>query len=160
MSAQINVRVLKFDGKEYRRWNALLARQEGPLIVLEAEFEAEVEHETFGRIARGTRTVEYYWLGRWYNVFKFLGDEGQVRLYYCNINMPPELVNGVLTYVDLDIDVLVQPDLSYQILDLDEFETNAERYQYPEQVRMRAHGSLAQLIGMIETRAFPFTASR
>ena len=125
--------------------------------MLDAEFEVEVEHETLGRILRGTRTLEYYWLGRWYNVFKFLSDDGLLRLYYCNINMPPELENGVLTYVDLDIDVLVRPDLSYQILDLEEFDMNAERYHYPDQVRAQAQRSLAELIGVIETRAFPFT---
>ncbi|HEU5240191.1 MAG TPA: DUF402 domain-containing protein [Pyrinomonadaceae bacterium] len=157
MSARIDVRVLKYDGKEYRRWNAFLARQEGSLIVLDAEFEVEVEHETLGRILRGTRTLEYYWLGGWYNVFKFLSHDGLLRLYYCNINMPPQLENGVLTYVDLDIDVLVQPDLSYQILDLEEFDTNAERYHYPDQVKAQARSSLAELIGMIEKRAFPFT---
>ena len=157
MSVRIDVRVLKYDGKEHRRWNAFLAGQEGPLIMLDAEFEVEVEHEALGRILSGTRTVEYYWLARWYNVFKFLTDDGLLRLYYCNINMPPQLENGVLTYVDLDIDVLVQPNLSYQILDLEEFDMNAERYHYSEEVRAQARGALSELTGMIETRAFPFT---
>jgi len=35
----ITVRVLKYDGTEYRHWSAHLARREGSLIVLEAEFD-------------------------------------------------------------------------------------------------------------------------
>src|SRR5258708_11526215 len=131
MVHEIIVRVLKYDGTEYRQWNARIARRERSLIILDAEFEIDVSHDLLGSIPRGTRTVEYYWLDRWYNVFRFLGDNGTTRLYYCNINLPPQLSDRVLTYIDLDIDVLVQPDLSYQVLDLEEFEINAARYGYP-----------------------------
>ena len=155
--AAITVRVLKYDGAEYRRWNARLARREGSLIVLDAAFEFDVQHHLLGEIQRGTRTIEYYWLDRWYNVFRFLRADGSTRLYYCNVNMPPKLADGVLTYIDLDIDILVQPDLTYQVLDLEEFETNAERYGYPEEIKRQAHAAVATLISMIETRQFPFS---
>src|SRR2546430_1520193 len=112
-SGKITVRVLKHDGAEYRRWSARLARREGTLMVLDAEFEYDVQHHLLGDIPRGTRTIEYYWLDRWYNIFRFLRDDTETRLYYCNINMPPSFENDVLTYADLDIDLLVQPDFSY-----------------------------------------------
>ncbi len=128
----ITVRVLKYDGAEYRHWNARIARCEGALIVLDAQFEYDVDHHLLGRIQTGTFTVEYYWLDRWYNVFRFLNNDGQTRLYYCNINVPPTLEDNVLTYIDLDIDILVQPDLSCQVLDLEEFEVNAARYGYSD----------------------------
>src|SRR5687768_2037355 len=86
----ITVRVLKHDGAEYRRWSASLARHEGDMIVLDAEFDVDVSHEILGEIRQRTRTVEYYWLNRWYNVFRFLKDDGSTRLWYCNINTPPE----------------------------------------------------------------------
>ncbi|HVS21172.1 MAG TPA: DUF402 domain-containing protein [Pyrinomonadaceae bacterium] len=154
--AQIVVRVLKYDGKEYRRWNARMARKEGSLLILEAEFEFEVQHDSLGRIQRGTRTIEYYWLDRWYNIFRFLESDGRTRLYYCNVNMPPTFGGSELRYIDLDIDILVQPDLSYQVLDLEEFEANAIRYDYSEEVKSRTHAAVDELVAMIETRQFPF----
>jgi protein associated with RNAse G/E len=153
---EITVRVLKYDGAEYRRWNGSLARREGSLMVLDAAFAFEVQHHLLGDIQRGTRTIEYYWLDRWYNVFRFLGDDGGTRLYYCNVNMPPKLEDDVLTYIDLDIDVLVQPDLSYQVLDLDEFAANAARYGYSEEIKPQAHAAVDELISLIEKREFPF----
>ncbi len=150
------IRVLKYDATEYRRWNARVARREGPLIVLDAEFEFDVKHHLLGDIRHGTRTIEYYWLDRWYNVFRFLEDDGKTRLYYCNVNMPPTFENDTLSYIDLDIDILVQPDLSYQVLDLEEFEANAARYRYSEEIKSQARLSIDQLISMIETRQFPF----
>ena len=155
-SKQITVRVLKYDGTEYRRWNARLARRDGPLIVLDAEFEYDVDHSLLGRISRGTRTAEYYWLDRCYNVFRFIDDDGRTRLYYCNVNTPPHFDDEVLSYVDLDIDVLVQPDLSYRVLDLEEFETNAIRYAYSDDIRKNAQAAVSELIEMIESKQFPF----
>jgi protein associated with RNAse G/E len=154
--AAITVRVLKYDGAEYRRWNARLARQEGSLMVLDAEFEFDVQHHLLGDIPHGTRTIEYYWLDRWYNVFRFLKADGSTRLYYCNVNMPPKLEGDALTYIDLDIDILVQPDLSYQVLDLAEFSANARRYGYSKETKRQADVAVAELISMIETRQFPF----
>jgi protein associated with RNAse G/E len=154
---QITVRVLKYDGAEHRRWRAVLSRRDESLLILDAQFEDEVEHDLLGRIGRGTRTIEYYWFDRWYNVFRFLETDRSTRLYYCNVNMPPILSDGTLTYIDLDIDILVQPDFSYQVLDLEEFEANAVRFEYPEQVKADAHAAVDELIALIETRQFPFS---
>jgi len=153
---QITVRVLKYDGTEYRRWNARLARQEDSLLVLEAEFEYDVQHQLLGEIKRGTRTIEYYWLDRWYNVFRFLDEKGQTRLFYCNVNLPPTCEGNTLSYIDLDIDILVQPDFSYQVLDQDEFEKHAELFGYDDDTRRQAHSAVDELIAMIQERQFPF----
>src|SRR2546425_12308 len=153
---QVTVRVLKYDGADYRDWTARLSRREGSLLVLDAEFERDVQHDLLGAIESGTRTIEYYWLNRWYNIFRFMKDDNTTRLYYCNINMPPSLRDNVLTYIDLDIDILVQPDFSYQVLDLDEFEANARRYDYPAEVKSQARIAVNELVLMIESHQFPF----
>ena len=152
----ITVRVLKYDGTEYRHWNAQLARRDGPLLVLEAEFNIEVHHSQLGHIPLGTRTIEYYWLDKQYNVFRFLKDTGETRFWYCNINLPPIVGDSLMTYVDMDIDVLVQTDFSYQILDLDEFERHARIFSYPPEVQESTQDALAELILRIESRQFPF----
>lgn len=149
-SNAIRVRVLKYDGTEHRSWRAHVSGQTGPLLIVDAVFNEEIEHDLIGIIASGTVSTEYYWLDRWYNVFRF-SDR-----YYCNVSMPPSFDGNVLSYVDLDIDVLVKPDFSYQVLDLDDFEDNARALNYPLEVRENAHAALAELIGLIEARSFPF----
>jgi uncharacterized protein len=156
LADQVIVRVLKYNGTEYRRWSARIASCDDSLIVLDAEFEYDVKHEVLGEIPRGTRTAEYYWFNRWYNIFRFLKKDGSTRLWYCNINTPPNLENGVLSYVDLDIDVLVQPDFTYQVLDIDEFEQNAVVFGYPDEVRRDVQRALNEVTSLIETRQFPF----
>ena len=126
------------------------------MLVLDAVFEEEIEHDLLGTIALGTVSTEYYWLDRWYNVFRFSDKSGTLKNFYCNVNQPPSFDGRVLSYIDLDIDVLVAPDLTYKILDLEDFEENARRYSYPEDVQANAHRAVKELTELIESRAFPF----
>jgi protein associated with RNAse G/E len=157
MRDHVIVRVLKYNGTEYRRWDARITRCDDSLVVLDAEFEYAVRHEVFGEIPRGTRTAEYYWFNRWYNIFRFLKNDGSTRLWYCNISTPPTLEDGVLSYIDLDVDVLVQADFTYQVLDTDEFEENAKLFGYPDEMRREVERAIADVSSLIEARQFPFT---
>lgn len=153
---EVTIRVMKYNGELHRTWRAHVSRREESLIVLDAVFEDEVQHSQLGLIGRGTVSIEYYWLDRWYNVFRFLEPDGSVRNFYCNVNLPPEFNGRTLSYVDLDMDIVVFPDLSYEILDMDEFEANAERYGYPDEIQEGAGLALNELQALIEMRAFPF----
>ncbi|MEK6282999.1 MAG: DUF402 domain-containing protein [Acidobacteriota bacterium] len=156
VESTVIVRACKYDGREHRRWGAQLLRQEGPLLVLDAYFPEEVSHDLLGTIASGTHSLEYYWLDRWYNVFRFAQPNGELRNFYCNVNRPPRLEGGVLSYVDLDLDILVAPDYSYQILDAEDFEQNAKLYGYSTEIRTEAMRAVDDLVRMIEAREFPF----
>jgi hypothetical protein len=152
----ITVRANKYDGSAHRSWSAAVLWHDGPLLVLDAVFAAEVRHELLGTIERGTLSLEYYWLDRWYNIFRFQQPSGELRNYYCNVNIPPQFDGQVLSYIDLDIDILVNADFSYQILDQDEFEQNAAAYGYSDEVRAQAGRAVEELKDLIETRSFPF----
>jgi protein associated with RNAse G/E len=152
----IQVRAYKYDGSKHRSWPAQVLRQEGSLIVLDAKFPEEVVHNLLGTIASGTHSLEYYWLDRWYNVFRFAQPSGELRNYYCNVNVPPTFDGKTLSYVDLDLDILVEPDLSYQILDVEDFERNAKLYGYSDEVQSNARQAVDELIELIVTRQFPF----
>ena len=149
--------MLKYDGLEHRRWPARIAKSDGPLLVLDAVFENEIKHDLLGTISSGTISTEYYWLDRWYNVFRFSDPDRRLKNYYCNVNQPPTFDGHVLSYIDLDIDVFVAPDLTYKILDVEDFEANATRYAYPEEVQANARRAVTELTRLIESRAFPFT---
>jgi protein associated with RNAse G/E len=154
----ITVRAHKYDGSEHRSWSAEVLRQEGSLLVLDARFDEEVRHDLLGTIASGTVSLEYYWLDRWYNIFRFSQPSGELRNYYCNVNVPPVFDGQVLSYIDLDIDLLVERDFAYQVLDLEDFAGNAARYGYSAEIKESAGRAVDELIQLIETRAFPFNA--
>ncbi|HEV7906056.1 MAG TPA: DUF402 domain-containing protein [Pyrinomonadaceae bacterium] len=152
----VTVQALKFDGRLHRTWQANLVAQDDSLVIVEGVFEEEIRHPQLGTIEPGTRSTEYYWTDRCYSIFRFLQPSGELRNYYCNINLPAEFDGSILSFVDLDIDVLVAPDFSYRVLDEEEFIANAALYVYPEDVRAAVPHALAELIGIIERRDYPF----
>ena len=153
---QVAVNSRNFDGTLRRSWKARLIKYDQAVIEMVGEFELDVEHPELGHIHRGTLSYEYYWLDKWYNVFRFHEPQGEFRNYYCNINMPPSFENGMLDYVDLDIDVLVDSDWRIKVLDLEEFDEHVRLFSIPDDVCRSAKQAVDQLITQIEKRQFPF----
>ena len=89
-SDPVLIRVLNYDDTERRRWLGRLAKRDEPLIVVDAVFDEEVQHDLLGTIAAGTVSKEYYWLDRWFNVFRFN------ERFYCNVTQPPSFDGSVL----------------------------------------------------------------
>jgi protein associated with RNAse G/E len=155
----LTVRSLKYDNKVRRTWACELIEKTGALIHCVGVFDVDVSHPGLGDIRRGTISHEYYWTDRWYNIFRFHEPAGSFRNFYCNVAKPVVFTDDVLEYVDLDIDVIVWPDLSYEVHDRDDFEKNSVKYGYPADVMDRAEESLVELTRMIAGRDFPFTTS-
>ena len=152
--AVINSR--KFNGKIHRSWKADLIKKQDSLLIFVGEFEKEVKHSELGVIGRGTISYEYYWLDRWYNIFKFFEPNGNLRNFYCNLNMPPEFKEGVLDYIDLDIDVLVSKNFEVKILDREEFEENSKKFGYSDDLIAKTFNTLDEILNKIKIREFPF----
>jgi protein associated with RNAse G/E len=151
----ITVNSRKYDGTIRKSWTCDLIEDADGLITAVGRFDSDIDHPDLGLIKAGTLSYEYFWFDRWYNIFKFVSDEGLLRNYYCNICMPPKFSNGVLDYVDLDIDVIVDAEFSYRILDENEFATNAKRYGYPAELCERVQTTLQELLDLIKSRDLP-----
>ena len=154
-SQQVTVNSLAFDGRVRRTWQCELVERRDPLLVFVGTFDRDVEHGELGIILKGTISYEYYWLDRWYNIFRFHEPDGTLRNYYCNINMPPTFVGDELNYIDLDIDIVVWPDMSYQVLDRGEFEESAAKFKYSRQIREMVESTVTELTGIIERGELP-----
>jgi protein associated with RNAse G/E len=156
ISTEITIKSYKYDGKPHRSWKCELVEQKEDMLILLGEFDTEIVHPHLGVIKPGTLSYEYYWLDRWYNVFRFHEPDGSFRNFYCNINMPPEFDGGVLSYVDLDIDIFVSKDFETAVWDMDEFEENISLYNYPPEVIAKTEEAVEALRHLIENRKFPF----
>lgn len=138
----IRVRSFRYDKSINKEWTANVEEIDGSRIVLSGRFATRVEHPALGVIEAGTMTIEYFWTDRWYNLFRFLNDNGSVKLDYFNIAAPAVLSDRMLDFVDLDLDLVVRGSGRIEILDEEEFRVNSIRLGYdPETVRC-AHDSL------------------
>ena len=100
----------------------LIARDENS-ITLEALFDrADMPFQDVV-FKTGDRFVEYYYSDRWYNIFAVHDkDDGKVKGWYCNIGKPAVIEDGVVSYVDLALDLWVSANGEQIVLDEDEFE--------------------------------------
>ena len=98
--------------------------------------------------------TEFYFWGRWYNVFHVAAADGTPKGWYCNVCRPPCLADETLTYVDLALDLFVHPDGRMTVLDEDEFEVAALNIYSPEDAR-GARDGLAALLELASAGALP-----
>lgn len=119
-------------------------------------FAVDVDHKKLGFLEKGTLSYEYYWPDRWYNVFRFHKADGSPRSFYCNVAMPAVISDSLIEYVDLDIDVVVDREFNYEVLDIEEFEERRIELGYPDDVVAMAKTAQTELVEMIAAREFPF----
>jgi hypothetical protein len=159
MNKTVTINARKFDGAIDKSWECNLIEQNENLLIFVGVFKDEIIHSKLGIIRPNTVSYEYYWLDRWYNVFRFHEPEGDFRNFYCNINSPPIFEPGVLNYVDLDVDVLISKKFEIEILDVEEYRINSKKYGYPEKLKEKVKSSVSELICLAENRQFPFDLS-
>jgi protein associated with RNAse G/E len=102
-----------------------------------------------GRRLLRNNCMQFFWPGRWYMLSAFY-KENTLLYTYGNIIRPFALTTDGLSYVDLDLSVLFQPDLSYEVLTQAEFDHMAEMLHYDEDVRVSALMALQSLTSVIQ----------
>lgn len=152
----VTINARKFDDSIYRSWQCKLIEETDEFFVFFGKFESQINHKQLGIIRPDTASYEYYWKNEYYNVFQFYEPDGEFRNFYCNLNLPPIFANNILNYVDMDIDILIWKDFSVEILDMDEYETNIQKYGYPGEIQQKILQSLEDLLKKIKEKAFPF----
>lgn len=146
---------VKHDGSFHRSWeeNTILYQDQVKVI--------GYNHKTLVKEAGSTPwhtkepAIFYFDRRYWFNIIFLWTD---VPFYYCNMSSPCTYnrESGVLQYVDYDIDVLVQQDGTYEIVDEKEYEENCQYYAYPSNVQQQITKQLDELIKWITTRQGPF----
>jgi protein associated with RNAse G/E len=106
------------------------------------------------RWATGTRPLrnnclQIFWPGRWYMLSAFYNNQTLIHTYAAIIQ-PANLQLDRLSYIDLDLSILVKPNLSYEVLTQAEFEQMADLFHYSEEVRIGALMALRTLTSTIQ----------
>ncbi|RBW68127.1 nucleoside tri-diphosphate phosphatase [Bacillus taeanensis] len=96
----------------------------------------------------------YFSADHWFNVIGMIRNDG--IYYYCNLGSPFTWDEEALKYIDYDLDVKVYPDMSYRLLDEDEYEEHRRQMNYPKAVDRILKRNLQELINWINQRKGPF----
>ncbi len=105
-------------------------------------------------------SLEYLPLDRPYNIVSFFTRDGAIHHHFCNVLASPRLADGILSYVDLDLDVVVHPDGTYRIEDREQFEVHAQVMRYPPRLVELAESAVRDLVHLAEQRGHLFSCTR
>jgi protein associated with RNAse G/E len=98
-------------------------RYEPDAVILEALFNRPDTPFMDVTLKENDRFLETFYMDRWYNIFEIYDrDNGRIKGWYCNIGKPAELEDGIISYVDLALDLWISADGKQTVLDEDEFE--------------------------------------
>jgi protein associated with RNAse G/E len=157
---ELTVNAYDLGGNLKKSWKCRKLDSEGSTLILLGEFAEDVQHNELGLIRASTLSYEYFFPDRWYNIFRFEEPAGVLRNWYCNITMPPEISDHTIDYVDLDIDVLIWPDHSLKILDVEEYEENARKHDLSEDAREQVSLALTDVLAAFRDNRFPFNIGK
>ncbi len=99
-------------------------------------------------------SVAVFFKNQWFNVIGIIKRTGVC--FYCNLSSPILQDDEALKYVDYDLDIKVNEDFSYNLLDINEYNRNKERMDYPEDIKNILTMELSVLKDKIDNRDFPF----
>lgn len=134
------------------RYDGVVLKREPNFVVLEALFNRSDTSFMDVVLKENDRFVETFYSDRWYNIFEIYDrDDGQVKGWYCNVGMPAVIEDGVVSYVDLALDLWVSADGRQTVLDEDEF----AGLDLNEELRAAALGGLGELQLLFERKNPP-----
>lgn len=162
MYRQCIIKSFKHDGRLHRTWlenwrvadESLLAEHAAENMFVLVNWQTPIQEADGKQWTSRIPAVSFFIPDHWFNVVALLEDSG-IR-YYCNIASPPYFADGVLTYIDYDLDIIVLPEGSVHIVDQDEYELHRAMYHYSRLVEDKVAGGLAGLKRRIARAEAPF----
>lgn len=145
----------KFDHSVYRVHSKMVMGWKDGVLILEGAPGEKVQAQG-GNWKTTHYDITYCWFDRWFSIFEFYDPKGHFEFFYVNIQEPARLEAGNLQLVDLDLDLLVKPDLSWELLDEDEFVSHRLRYSYPPELVAQVARTIADVQARIMQLDFPF----
>lgn len=93
--------------------------------------------------------LQFFWPQRWYMLSAFYNEQALIHTY-ASIIQPATMQFDRVAYIDLDLSILVKPDLSYEVLTQAEFEQMADLLHYDEETRISALMALRTVTSSIQ----------
>ena len=148
------IHAYKHDGKIHRSWDeAVLLEIHDDYLIFGNKRTRVTEAD--GRVWRTKEpAVLYFYYKDWYNIIGQFKKNGVY--YYCNISSPFIIEEGVIKYIDYDLDLRVFPDGSFKVLDRGEYKYHKNLMHYPESIDKILRSELTNLINMVRNKEHAF----
>lgn len=155
---KIKIIARKHDQSFHRSWEKNTVLIENDQEIVGVNNKTLVTNNDLSTFITQERGLFYFSKERWFNIIHI--DDETNPYYYCNLSSPFEKKGNTLTYIDYDIDIKVDRNYDYEILDLEEYKVNRVRFNYSEELDTRLQKSITDLIAIIQNRELIFSRER
>lgn len=154
--SNIEIQSYKHDGNIHRIWESTIVLKGTEKIVIGANDRTKVT-ESDGRVwITREPAICYFHAELWFNIIGMIRQDGVY--YYCNIGSPFVYDGEALKYIDYDLDIKVFPDMTYELLDEDEYELHQRLMSYPKKLDPILKRNIRHLKHWIHQQEGPFAS--
>lgn len=148
------VRAYKHDGSFHREWSPAFLVEETPEYWALASRESLVIEDNGRSWITKEQAVFYLFKKKWANVIAMKKKD---RIcYYANVATPTISDQGILKYIDYDLDVKLYPNKTTRFLDEKEFNSHQKLYGYSKELSDRCNLAKQSLESDMLEGKFPF----
>lgn len=155
LGSNLKVHCYKHNGKIHRTWDEVIILDETTDRLICGNSRVKIT-ESDGRIHKTKETaIMFFSKKRWFHITAQLKNSG---LYYKVDMASPFLIDdGIIKYIDYDLDVKVFPNGEFRILDRNEYKYHKKVMKYSEDLDLVLQSELADLIDMKRNEVGPFS---
>ncbi|WAA12936.1 DUF402 domain-containing protein [Fervidibacillus halotolerans] len=150
----IQIHSYKHNGRIHRIWSETTVLKGTKTLLIGANNRTTVTESDGRTWVTREPAICYFHSRYWFNIIGMLRNDG--IYYYCNLSSPYVIDGLALKYIDYDLDIKVFPDLSYIILDEDEYDEHRKAMGYPDVINQILRLHMDKLINMIRQKKGPF----
>ncbi|MDY0393977.1 DUF402 domain-containing protein [Virgibacillus halophilus] len=102
----VKIKALKYPNLPHYEWEGEILQISSDYVLVKSKPGRQLIHHTKNAVFTINNTsLEYFSLKEWFTAAMEI-DEGNIVSYYCNVAKPCLLNNSVLSFIDLDLDLV------------------------------------------------------
>lgn len=150
----IKIVSFKHDGSFHRSWDKTCLLSENDDFLIFVNSHAEIKESDGRNWMAKDPAVSIFYKKKFFNIICMIRATG--IYYYCNVASPYVFDEGVLKYIDYDLDISFSAKKPVKILDENEYQDNRKKLKYSDKLDVICRNALSQLYELVTNQQFPF----
>lgn len=150
----IYIQSFKHDGSLHRTWAKGYVMEANERRIVCVTNKTWVSESDGRKWVTREPAICFFYPDKWFNVISMIRKSG--IFYYCNIASPSIYDGESLKNIDYDLDVKVNPQMVWSILDEDEYEEHGIQMHYSEKLKKAIEKGLDQVLDLVNEKKSPF----
>lgn len=157
--SRVTVRKTKFDGTLRSEWDGELVEASDAWLVVHHDGERDEKRQDGGIASVPSHALHYFGLAQPVTLLLTFDELARFTGAKCDAALPTTIEGHVVTFVDLDLDVIVTPRLATSVRDQETFARNSRQMRYDAEAQSAALRGIGLALAMVERREAPFDGS-